>query len=60
LRRAEEQWRAQQLLAEALRRRATPAARRRAEELGVDLSKVKGSGALGGITLEDVNKHLRM
>ena len=34
--------------------RATSAARRRAEELGVDLSKVKGSGAGGLITLKDL------
>ena len=34
--------------------RATTAARRRAEELGVDLSKVQGSGAGGLITLKDV------
>jgi pyruvate/2-oxoglutarate dehydrogenase complex dihydrolipoamide acyltransferase (E2) component len=34
--------------------RATSAARRKAEELGVDLSKVKGSGAGGLITLKDV------
>jgi pyruvate/2-oxoglutarate dehydrogenase complex dihydrolipoamide acyltransferase (E2) component len=34
--------------------RVTSAARRKAEELGVDLSKVKGSGAGGLITLKDV------
>jgi pyruvate/2-oxoglutarate dehydrogenase complex dihydrolipoamide acyltransferase (E2) component len=34
--------------------RATNAARRKAEELGVDLSKVKGSGAGGLITIRDV------
>jgi pyruvate/2-oxoglutarate dehydrogenase complex dihydrolipoamide acyltransferase (E2) component len=36
--------------------RATTAARRKAEELGVDLSKVQGSGAGGLITLKDVTK----
>jgi pyruvate/2-oxoglutarate dehydrogenase complex dihydrolipoamide acyltransferase (E2) component len=36
--------------------RATSAARRKAEELGVDLSKVKGSGAGGLITLKDVTR----
>jgi pyruvate/2-oxoglutarate dehydrogenase complex dihydrolipoamide acyltransferase (E2) component len=36
--------------------RATSAARRKAEDLGVDLSKVKGSGAGGLITLKDVTK----
>lgn len=36
--------------------RATTAARRRAEELGVDLSKVKGSGAGGLITIKDVTR----
>jgi pyruvate/2-oxoglutarate dehydrogenase complex dihydrolipoamide acyltransferase (E2) component len=34
--------------------RATNAARRKAEELGVDLSQVQGSGAGGLITLRDV------
>jgi pyruvate/2-oxoglutarate dehydrogenase complex dihydrolipoamide acyltransferase (E2) component len=36
--------------------RATSAARRKAEELGVDLSKVEGSGAGGLITLKDVTR----
>jgi pyruvate/2-oxoglutarate dehydrogenase complex dihydrolipoamide acyltransferase (E2) component len=36
--------------------RATTAARRRAEELGVDLSQVQGSGAGGLITLKDVTR----
>jgi pyruvate/2-oxoglutarate dehydrogenase complex dihydrolipoamide acyltransferase (E2) component len=36
--------------------RATSAARRKAEELGVDLSQVKGSGAGGLITLKDVTR----
>jgi pyruvate/2-oxoglutarate dehydrogenase complex dihydrolipoamide acyltransferase (E2) component len=40
--------------------RATVAARRRAEELGVDLSKVKSSEGPGGlITLEDVNRAVK-
>jgi pyruvate/2-oxoglutarate dehydrogenase complex dihydrolipoamide acyltransferase (E2) component len=36
--------------------RATTAARRKAEELGVDLSEVKGSGAGGLITIKDVTR----
>jgi pyruvate/2-oxoglutarate dehydrogenase complex dihydrolipoamide acyltransferase (E2) component len=36
--------------------KATTAARRRADELGVDLSKVQGSGAGGLITLKDVTR----
>ena len=36
------------------RARVSPAARRRAEELGVDLSAVAATGAEGAITLEDV------
>ena len=36
------------------RRRITPAARRRAGELGVDLSTIDGSGDGGAITLSDV------
>jgi pyruvate/2-oxoglutarate dehydrogenase complex dihydrolipoamide acyltransferase (E2) component len=34
--------------------RATNAARRRAEELGVDLSTVRGTGSGGLITIKDV------
>ena len=34
--------------------RASPAARRRAAELGIDLADVKGSGPAGAILLEDV------
>jgi pyruvate/2-oxoglutarate dehydrogenase complex dihydrolipoamide acyltransferase (E2) component len=34
--------------------RATNAARRKAEELGVDLSDIQGSGAGGLITIRDV------
>lgn len=36
--------------------RATPAARRRAEEMGVDLSGVEGTGPNGQITVGDVRK----
>lgn len=36
--------------------KATGAARRKAEELGVDLMEVEGSGADGQITVEDVRK----
>ncbi len=35
---------------------ATPTAQERAKELGVDLSKVKGSGSGGKVTTEDVEK----
>ena len=35
---------------------ATDAARERAEALGVDLSRVEGSGAGGRITLKDVER----
>jgi pyruvate/2-oxoglutarate dehydrogenase complex dihydrolipoamide acyltransferase (E2) component len=41
---------------EAEEPRATNAARRKAEELGVDLSTVEGSGAGGIITIKDVMK----
>jgi pyruvate/2-oxoglutarate dehydrogenase complex dihydrolipoamide acyltransferase (E2) component len=34
--------------------RATPAAERRAEELGVDLSRVEGTGSGGRIIVKDV------
>jgi pyruvate/2-oxoglutarate dehydrogenase complex dihydrolipoamide acyltransferase (E2) component len=36
--------------------KATPTARRRAEELGVDLQEVEGTGAEGQITVGDVKK----
>ena len=36
--------------------RATSAAKRKAEELGIDLSQVEGSGAGGLITIKDVTK----
>jgi len=38
---------------------ATPAAKRDAEELGVDLSRVEGTGAGGRITVRDVQKAAR-
>jgi pyruvate/2-oxoglutarate dehydrogenase complex dihydrolipoamide acyltransferase (E2) component len=38
---------------------ATEAAKHRAENLGVDLSEVEGSGAEGRITVEDVMKATR-
>jgi pyruvate/2-oxoglutarate dehydrogenase complex dihydrolipoamide acyltransferase (E2) component len=34
--------------------RATNAARRKAEEMGIDLSQIEGSGAGGLITIKDV------
>ena len=36
--------------------RATGAARRKARELGVDLSEVEGTGTDGQVTVEDVRK----
>nr|1W4I_A Chain A, PYRUVATE DEHYDROGENASE E2 [Pyrobaculum aerophilum] len=36
---------------------AMPAARRLAKELGIDLSKVKGTGPGGVITVEDVKRY---
>ncbi|MBX6762281.1 MAG: E3 binding domain-containing protein [Rubrobacteraceae bacterium] len=36
--------------------KATAAARRKAEELGIDLSEVEGTGADGQITVEDVRQ----
>ena len=36
--------------------RATDAARRKAKELGVDLSEVEGTGTGGQVTVEDVRK----
>ncbi len=38
------------------RRRMSPAARKRAEELGVDVTALTGSGPQGSIVLEDVEK----
>ena len=35
---------------------ATETARQRAEELGVDLSQIEGSGAKGRITVKDVTR----
>jgi len=42
--------------APAERRRVSPLARRTAEQLGVDLAAVAGSGALGAITQRDVER----
>lgn len=39
-----------------LRARVSPAARRRAQDLGVDVGSLRGSGAEGAITLEDVER----
>jgi pyruvate dehydrogenase E2 component (dihydrolipoamide acetyltransferase) len=41
------------------RLRASPAARKRAQETGVDLEKVAGTGPQGAITVEDVEKAAR-
>jgi pyruvate dehydrogenase E2 component (dihydrolipoamide acetyltransferase) len=38
------------------RRRISPAARKHAEELGIDLNKVMGTGPEGAVTVEDVEK----
>jgi pyruvate dehydrogenase E2 component (dihydrolipoamide acetyltransferase) len=43
-------------VAEAERRRVSPAARRHAEELGVNLDAVKGTGPGGSVTFEDVER----
>ncbi|HET9700515.1 MAG TPA: dihydrolipoamide acetyltransferase family protein [Burkholderiales bacterium] len=40
--------------AEAARRRVSPAARKRAAELGVELAAIAGTGPEGAVTLEDV------
>jgi pyruvate dehydrogenase E2 component (dihydrolipoamide acetyltransferase) len=42
--------------AEAARRRISPAARKRAAELGVDVSALIGTGPEGAVTLEDVER----
>ncbi len=42
----------------ALQARASPAARRLAEERGIDLSKITGSGPAGAITYADVERRL--
>jgi pyruvate/2-oxoglutarate dehydrogenase complex dihydrolipoamide acyltransferase (E2) component len=40
----------------AVKHHATPTALKRAEELGVDLTDVEGSGAEGRITVRDVQR----
>ena len=40
----------------SLRRPASPAARKRAHELDVDIEKVAGTGPRGAVTLEDIEK----
>jgi pyruvate dehydrogenase E2 component (dihydrolipoamide acetyltransferase) len=44
---------------EAARRRATPAARQRAAELGIDLAAIAGTGDAGAVTREDVERAAR-
>ena len=44
---------------ERLRQRSTPVVRRMAEEHGVDLSKVEGSGYAGRVTKQDLEAHLK-
>ena len=43
------------VLSEGYRVRSSPAARKRAQELGVDIGKIAGSGPGGRVTLEDVD-----
>jgi len=43
----------------ALRKPASPAARKRAHELDVDIEKVTGTGPHGAVTLEDVEKAVK-
>ncbi len=45
--------------AEVGRRAASPVARRMAEELGIDLSRVRGSGPGGRIIRRDIEEHLK-
>jgi 2-oxoglutarate dehydrogenase E2 component (dihydrolipoamide succinyltransferase) len=45
--------------AEAERPHASPVARRMAEEHGLDLSRVEGTGTGGRVTREDVERHLQ-
>jgi pyruvate dehydrogenase E2 component (dihydrolipoamide acetyltransferase) len=46
----------QPALADTLRRRISPAARRHALELGVDLESVTGTGPKGAVTLADIDQ----
>jgi 2-oxoglutarate dehydrogenase E2 component (dihydrolipoamide succinyltransferase) len=46
--------------AEEVEGRATPVARKIAEELGVDLREVRGTGAGGRVTREDVESYARL
>jgi len=48
-----------QAAAEAERPHASPVARRIAEEHGLDLSRVEGTGTGGRVTREDVERHLQ-
>jgi len=49
---------AEDSLEERLRTRSSPLVRRMAEEQGVDLRTVKGSGLMGRVTKEDMEAHL--
>src|SRR5262249_49186587 len=44
---------------ESIRPHASPVARRMAEEHGLDLSKVEGTGTAGRVTREDVERHVQ-
>jgi 2-oxoglutarate dehydrogenase E2 component (dihydrolipoamide succinyltransferase) len=46
-------------VAEAERPHASPVARRMAEEYGVDLTRVEGTGTGGRVTREDVERHVQ-
>ena len=46
--------------APAARRRISPAARKYAEEHGVDLDRVAGTGPGGAVTVDDVEKHCKI
>ena len=45
-----------EIAAPVLRRPASPAARKRAHELDIDIEKVAGTGPHGAVTLEDIEK----
>src|SRR5690606_20464246 len=49
---------AEEAAAEDERGRVSPVARKLAEEKGIDLAQVKGSGAHGRVVKEDIERHL--
>jgi len=56
---AEEQARARESAEEAHKFRASPLARRAAEEAGIDLSHVRGTGPEGRVTKKDIDNFLK-